>query len=205
YLHAGLTHSRSLTALISGVLSHAGLCCAQLDGYVVTTGPGSYTGLRIGLATVKGMAMAQDRPCVGVSTLHALAYNLLACDGIVCAVLDARVSQVFAALFEVRDGQVRRLTPDDAMTLEALGSLLPDGARAVGDGAELACERFGKEKGLRLAPAPLRFARASSAGLAAALERLPACRAAELAPNYHRLSQAERERAAGQGGIRRCC
>lgn len=195
FLNVGLTHSRTLAALIEGALADAGLTPGRVAGLAVSVGPGSYTGLRIGVSTVKGMAMAlEEVRCVGVSTLLALAYNLSARDGVVCAVLDARVGQVFAALFEVRRGRVSRLTRDDALTLEELEALLPEGAMAVGDGAALAVERFGVRRGLMLAPAHLRFQRASSVGMAALLGNLPMIPAALLTPEYHRKSQAERER-----------
>ena len=195
YLNAGLTHSRTLTRLIEDALAHAERDTGDIERIAVSVGPGSYTGLRIGLSAAKGMALANGLPCAGVSTLYALAHNLACCDGVICAVLDARVGQVFAALFEGKDGTVSRLTEDDALTLERLGELLPDGAWLVGDGAELVHRRF-PEKALRLAPAALRYLRAAS--VAAAAEHLPDTPAEELVPDYHRLSQAERERAARQ-------
>ena len=110
YLNVGLTHSATLMRLVGDTLGHAGLGPGAVDRLAVTVGPGSYTGLRIGMAAVKGMALAGDLPCVGVSTLLSLAYNLLCFEGMVCAALDARVGLVFAALFSVRGGEVSRLT-----------------------------------------------------------------------------------------------
>ena len=194
YLNVGLTHSATLMRLVGDTLGHAGLGPGAVDRLAVTVGPGSYTGLRIGMAAVKGMALAGDLPCVGVSTLLSLAYNLLCFEGTVCVALDARVGQVFAALFSVRGGEVSRLTEDAAMTLEELGRILPEGAMVCGDGTELVCRAFGEAKRLRPAPAALRFQRASSAALAA--EGLSEVPASALTVAYHRLSQAERERAA---------
>jgi tRNA threonylcarbamoyladenosine biosynthesis protein TsaB len=145
------------------------------------------------MAAVKGMAMAGQIPCVGVSTLLSLAYNVAARDGVVCTVLDARAGQVYAAVFKTSAGRVERLSPDAAMALDALGELLPDGAMAVGDGAALCAARFPGKK-LLLAPSPLRFQRAASGGCAAF--ELPAVSAEQLALDYHRKPQAEREREA---------
>lgn len=193
FLNAGLTHSSTLMPLVGQTLSNARLNLSEIDLLAVSVGPGSYTGLRIGLSAVKGMAAARQTPCVGVSTLLSLAYNLAARDGIICAVLDARAGQVFAALFENRGGEITRLTPDEAMTLEALERTLPCGAMAVGDGAALCAERL-MHKNLALCPAALRYQRASSVGYAAM--RLPPGDAAALTPDYHRKPQAQREREA---------
>ncbi len=192
FLDCGLTLSRTLAALVANMMTGAGVSFDEIGRYAVSIGPGSYTGLRIGLAAVKGMAFGRKTPCVGVSTLLSLAYNLLTCDVTVCAVLDARVSQVFAALFRIRGHAVERLTDDAAMPLDTLGELLPFGAVAVGDGAQLAAARFGAEKGLRLAPEALRLARASSVAFAAGDN--PGVCAGALHLEYHRKSQAQRER-----------
>jgi len=193
YLHTGLTHSRTLTAMIRETLARAETDPNDLDRLAVCVGPGSYTGLRIGVSAVKGMAAANGTPCVGVSTLEALAYNVACRDGIVCAALDARVGQVYAALFSVENGAVTRLTDDDALSFAALGAILPEGALVVGDGAALVCGRF-PEKRLICAPPALRYQRAASAALLA--ETREAGPAAALKPDYHRKSQAEREREA---------
>ena len=166
YCNNGLTHSATLMVLVQNTLAAAGLPFEAVDRLAVSVGPGSYTGLRIGLSAVKGMAAPFDTPCVGVSTLLSLSYNLLPFEGVVCAALDARVGQVFAALFSIRNGQVTRLTDDAAMTLEALGDILPDGAMLCGDGAQLVCGHF-PDKGLRPPPAALQYQRASSVAQAA--------------------------------------
>lgn len=197
YCNNGLTHSATLMALVQNTLTAAGLPFEAVDRLAVSVGPGSYTGLRIGLSAVKGLAMPFDTPCVGVSTLLSLAYNLLPFEGVVCAALDARVGQVFAALFSIKDGRVTRLTDDTAMTLLALGDILPDGAMLCGDGAQLVCGHF-PQKALRAAPAALQYQRASSVAQAAITQDYPAVSAAELNAEYHRKSQAEREREAKQ-------
>ncbi|MEG2175019.1 MAG: tRNA (adenosine(37)-N6)-threonylcarbamoyltransferase complex dimerization subunit type 1 TsaB, partial [Oscillospiraceae bacterium] len=191
FVNAGLTHSRTLSCLVADTLSHAGRTFDDVGQLAVSTGPGSYTGLRIGLAAVKGMSLARSIPCAGVSTLLALAYNVRCRDGVVCAVLDARVGQVFAALFDVRGGVVTRLTPDDAMPLVALDRLIPDTAMAVGDGAQMVCRQIPR---LVPGPDPLLLQRASSVICAAFAQEIPFVDAGLLQPDYHRKSQAERER-----------
>jgi len=197
YCNNGLTHSSTLMVLVENTLRTAGLPFDQVNRLAVSVGPGSYTGLRIGLSAIKGMALAYDTPCVGVSTLLSLAYNMLPFQGVVCAALDARVGQVFAALFSIKNGSVTRLTEDGAMTLEALGEILPDGTMVCGDGAQLVCGQF-PQKGLRLAPAMLQYQRAASVAQAAISEDYPAVSATGLNAEYHRKSQAEREREAKQ-------
>ena len=163
-------------------------------------GPGSFTGLRIGLSTAKGLAWPGEKPCCGVSTLEAMAWNLAHVDGVICCAMDARRNQVYNALFRAEEGQLIRLTPDRAISLAEL--FQGPGAEKetqilVGDGAEL-CYNYAVPLGadLILAPPHLRYQRASGVARAAALrarqgELIPA---ADLAANYLRLSQAERER-----------
>ncbi len=197
YCNNGLTHSTTLMVLVENTLRTANLPFEAVDRLAVSVGPGSYTGLRIGLSAVKGMALPYNTPCVGVSTLLALAYNVLPFEGVVCAALDARVGQVFTALFSVGDGRVTRLTDDEAMTLEALDARLPNGAMVCGDGAQLVCGYF-SHKALQMAPAALQYQRAASVAQAALSENYPAVSAVELKAEYHRKSQAEREREAKQ-------
>lgn len=197
YCNNGLTHSTTLMVLVEHTLHTANISFESVDRLAVSVGPGSYTGLRIGLAAIKGMALPYETPCVGVSTLLSLAYNLLPFEGVVCAALDARVGQVFTALFRIEDDRVIRLTEDSAMTLEALGQILPDSAMMCGDGAHLVCSHFAQKK-LRLAPAALRYQRAASVAQAAISEDYPVVSASALKAEYHRKSQAEREREAKQ-------
>ncbi len=202
YLNGGLTHSATLTMLVENTLSTARLSFEDIDCIALSVGPGSYTGLRIGLAAAKGMAMGKNIPCIPVSTLMSLACNLTMYEGVVCAALDARVGQVFAALFEIKGGKVIRMTEDKAMTLAELDAILPDGAAVCGDGAALVCRSF-PQKGLRMPPDSLTYQRASSVALLALTENYKAIPADELEALYHRKSQAEREREAknkNQGG-----
>lgn len=193
YLNTGLTHSRTLMPMLRRTLEGAGLQVRDMDALAVAAGPGSYTGLRIGVSAVKGMAQAWGLPCVGVSTLLSLAQNVICYEGVVCAALDARVGQVYTALFEIHSGGINRLTDDEATTLEQLGKILPPGSLVVGDGTELVVSHFAN-RNLIAAPPALRYQRASSVALLA--EHMTGTPAALLVPDYHRKSQAEREREA---------
>ena len=117
---SGLTHSRTLLPMAEDLLKNAETEMKQIDCFAVAHGPGSFTGIRIGISTVKGLAWAAEKPCVGVSTLAAMAWNGLAAGGLVCAVMDARRSEVYNALFRIEDGRPVRLCPDRAISLSAL-------------------------------------------------------------------------------------
>ena len=193
-----LTHSRTLLPMAEDMLKHTGLSLDDVDLFAVAHGPGSFTGVRIGVSTVKGLAWAAEKPCVGVSTLEAMAWHGAAVGGLICPVMDARRSQVYTALFEIRDGKPVRLTEDRPLALEELAEELRQrGAPAflVGDGAELAAA-FLTASGLpcRLAPDNLRWQSAWGVAMAAQ-EKTPGS-ADALLPVYLRLSQAERERQA---------
>lgn len=198
FVNTKQTHSQTLLPMVEGLLKALGKTCGEIDLFAVSSGPGSFTGVRIGVACVKGMAMPGDTPCCGVSTLEAVAMGGLSCEGaLLCAVMDARCGQVYNALFRVEQGALRRLTEDRALSLEDLeAECAPFGEQVVlfGDGAVLCHKTFSKW-GARLAPEPVRFQRASSVALAAAemAGRKETVTAAELLPGYLRLPQAERE------------
>ena len=192
YLNTGLTHSTTLLRLVDNCLSQASVDAAELTAVAVSVGPGSYTGLRIGVSAAKGLAFARNLDCYGVSTLAGLAHNVSCFEGTVLAVLDARVGQVFCALFDVGDGVVRRKTPDGAMTLTELAAHLPPRFLAVGDGAGLIKQSM-PEKTVLLPPEHLRLQRASAL-ISAVAQGHPTTTAEKLVPAYHRKSQAERER-----------
>ena len=196
FLNAGLTHSETLLPMCEALLKTLRLELSDVERYAVSVGPGSFTGLRIAIATLKGMMAVTGSRCAPVSTLEAMAYNV-AGDGLVCAVMDARCAQVYNALFEVKRGQVTRLTPDRAVAISELQEeLLGRGEIIlVGDGAEICYNTFKKEIDTVLVPEGMRFQRASS--VARAAELLPDeafVPAEELVPVYLRLPQAERER-----------
>ena len=140
YQDTGLTHSRTLMPMVEDMLKNAGLTMQDCGAIAVANGPGSFTGIRIGVAAAKGLAFAADKPAVGVSTLAAMARNVAFCDGLVICAMDARRQQVYNALFEAKDGQLTRLTPDRAIALEELAEELRSDPRpktVVGDGAKL--------------------------------------------------------------------
>ena len=120
YLDAGMTHSETIMPLIDNCLKFCHLTCADIDVYGVNAGPGSFTGLRIGIAAIKGLAFPDDTPCVGVSTPEAIAYGLLGFEGTVIPMMDARCGQVYTALFQGKDGRLTRLSEDEALPLSEL-------------------------------------------------------------------------------------
>lgn len=202
FQNRGLTHSRTLMPMLEDLLKNCGQTLDQIDVVAVAAGPGSFTGLRIGVAAAKGLAWPRDIPCAGVSTLEAMVWPLAHLEGEICAVMDARRSQVYNARFQAKGGVLTRLCPDRAIGLDKLGEELAGKTQIlVGDGAFL-CYTTLKELGLdlRLAPPHLQFQ--SAWGVArAALEQVRAgalTDASGLVPAYHRLSQAERERLANE-------
>lgn len=193
FFNTSHTHSETLLPMVKSMLDNARLTLGSVDKIAVTTGPGSFTGLRIGISCVKGMCFGAEKPCVPVSTLEAIAFNFVGIDGIVCACMDARRRQVYNALFRSENGVITRLCEDRALSLAELDSelsALNERVILAGDGAELA-HAF-TEKRYELAPTALRFQRGSGVCLAA--EGKPAVAAAALMPSYLRLPQAERER-----------
>ena len=193
---SGLTHSRTLLPMAEDLLKNAELTLADIDLFAVAHGPGSFTGIRIGVSTVKGLSWACDKPCVGVSTLESMAWHGLAAGGLICPVMDARRQQVYNALFQIREGKPVRLTEDRPLSLAELGEELRslDGIPfLVGDGAALTA-RFLEKEGLpfRMAPENLLWQSAWGVGMAA-LDKTPGD-SQSLLPVYLRLSQAERER-----------
>jgi tRNA threonylcarbamoyladenosine biosynthesis protein TsaB len=200
YQAKGLTHSRTLMPIVESMLRNCDAPLASVDLVAVAAGPGSFTGLRIGIAAAKGLAWPDDKPCCGVSTLEAMAQQISHLDGVLCPVMDARRSQVYNALFEAECGVLRRLCPDRALSLEALAEELRGGKKRkilVGDGAQL-CYNYLKENGMEavLAPPHLLFQSAWGVARAAFLkaEAGQTVPAGALAASYLRLPQAERER-----------
>lgn len=198
YLNAGFTHSQTLMAMVESVLKISMKDSSEIDAFAVNNGPGSFTGVRIGVSAVKGMAYAADKPCIAVSTLESMAYNALTFEGVVCACMDARRSQVYNALFRVSGGSVERLCDDRAVSIEELLSELSDYREKIvliGDGAELVYGASQNER-ILLAPPDVRYQKASSTAMIAQekLKRGEVLSPAALMPTYLRLSQAERER-----------
>ena len=202
FQNCGLTHSATLLPMAEALLKNCGLSVSDVDIFAVTKGPGSFTGVRIGVATVKGLAWAQDKPCIGVSTLEAMAWNgLCAPEGsLICCAMDARRNQVYNALFCAENGQVVRLCPDRAISLAELVADIRaredfSAVFVTGDGASLTFAAL-QEAGIPaiLAPEVVRHQCAWGACLAAQGKTPESVH--DLLPSYLRLSQAERERQA---------
>ena len=200
YNNTGLTHSQTLLKMAEDLLHSCGYAPQDVEAVAVAAGPGSFTGVRIGVAAAKGYAWGKEIPCCGVSTLEAMALSLGAWQGYVVGVMDARRSQVYTATFRADAGALTRLTEDRAISLQALGEELKNLSQPVflvGDGSIL-CYNTLKEQvnSLVLPPEHRMHQRAAGVALAAEekLSRGEACDGATLTPNYLRLSQAERER-----------
>ena len=197
----GLTHSRTLLPMVEDMLKNSELALSDLDAVAVAAGPGSFTGLRIGVAAVKGLAWAAEKPCLPVSTLEAMAWPLSHLEGAVVCAMDARRQQIYNAVFRAESGRLTRLCPDRAVSLaEAAEDLrsLEGPITVVGDGAAL-CHDYLTAQGVVCALAPVHLRLQSAVGVGMAAERLwpaGAIDAQALRPVYLRLSQAERERLA---------
>ena len=200
YQNTGLTHSQTLMVLAVDMLKAAGKTMADVNAVAVAEGPGSFTGVRIGVAAAKGLAWGAELPCYGVSTLESMALTLGAYQGYVCPVMDARRNQVYNALFYVNSGLMDRVCEDRAISLAELKTELEhlDGPIfLVGDGSNLTYNTLKDAvPELILPPEHRMHQRASGAALAAAAKIAAGDPgdAASMTPNYLRLSQAERER-----------
>ena len=206
YQNTGLTHSQTLMVMAQDLLKTCGFAPNQVEAVAVAAGPGSFTGIRIGVAAAKGFAWGAGLPCYGVSTLEAMALSLGVYDGYVMPVMDARRSQVYNALFLAEDGKLTRIREDRAISLADLCEeikILQKPIFLVGDGSTLCYNTLLKEvPGLVLPPEHRLHQRASGVALAAQemiRMGLPG-NGAELTPNYLRMSQAERERMAREQG-----
>lgn len=192
--NAGLTHSRTLLPMIDSALQNSETDINSIDFFACSVGPGSFTGIRIGIAAVKGLADGLCKKCFPVSTLEGLAYNLLGRDCIACCVMDARCNQVYTACFAISGESVTRLTADEAIAIDELKERLAAYRKSVvfvGDGAQLCHKALGYE----IAPELLRYQNAASVAAAAeaSFDESKLLSPAELMPVYLRLPQAERE------------
>jgi len=172
---SGLTHSRTLMPMVESMLKNAGLTVSDCDAVAVANGPGSFTGIRIGIAAAKGLAFALDKPAVGVSTLEAMAVPLSHLDALVICAMDARRQQVYNALFRVRGGCRYRLSPDRAISLEDLAGELGSSSDpplpqiVAGDGARL-CRDYLAARGIPCELAPPQLVQQNAVGVALAAE-----------------------------------
>ncbi len=200
YQNTGLTHSQTLMVMAEDLLKQCSMAPKDVTAVAVAEGPGSFTGVRIGVAAAKGFAWGGELPCYGVSTLEAMAENLGIYQGYVCPVMDARRSQVYNALFYVNCGKHTRIRDDRAVSLRDLGEdvkNLQEPIFLVGDGSILCYTTLLKEvPGLVLPPEHRQHQRAAGVALVAARQIAQGVTGsgAQLTPNYLRLSQAEREK-----------
>lgn len=210
FINAGLTHSETLAPLVQKALDEAGLGLFDMDVIAVTNGPGSFTGVRIGVALAKGLAQPMEIPCFGVSTLEAAAFRFRDSGKVILACMDARREQVYCALFRGCGDHLERLTPDEALSAdEAVSRLLSYGGEALicGDGTPVAARSLsrlvdGKAAQVEIPAGDEIYQRASGAALAAEYallytDKTPVA-AKFLNPTYLRLPQAERELRAKQ-------
>lgn len=208
YCNVALTHSQMLLPIIDGALRAAGTNIENIDGFAIANGPGSFTGVRIGISTVKGLSAANGKKIAAVSTLGAMAYTAANFDGIVAAVMDARCKQCYCALFLSENGTLQRISEDAALPVAEFYKLIETEAATrgkkcilVGDGAQMFKETAAQNnENIILSPAAFRYQSARCVAQAA----MPLFRegktisGGELLPLYLRLPQAERELKAKQ-------
>ena len=200
YQNTGLTHSQTLLTMAEDLMKTCGCTPSDITAVAVAAGPGSFTGVRIGVAAAKGFAWGGQIPCYGVSTLEAMARSLGVYSGIVCPVMDARRSQVYNALFRMELGKCTRIREDRAISLADLGAELQNFSEPiflVGDGSILCYNSLLERVPSLVLPAEHRMhQKADGVALCARemIARGEEGNAEGLAPNYLRLSQAERER-----------
>ena len=193
----GNTHSETLLPMTEALLRDLRLSVSDIDLFAVSAGPGSFTGIRIGVSTLKGLAFGSKKPCIGVSTLEAMAYNLYIPNGLICPVMNARRKQVYTALFRESNGRMERLMPDSAISVEELDRILAtydEPVYFVGDGYDLAVENITHAHGNT--PNRLRHQSAASVAKAAYLAYSEGSYVSDgdVKPIYLRPCQAERER-----------
>ena len=200
YQNTGLTHSQTLMVMAENLLASCGCGVSDVTAVAVAAGPGSFTGIRIGVAAAKGFAWGAEMPCYGVSTLEAMARSFGISKGIVCPVMDARRSQVYNAIFAFENGNCTRIREDRAISVADLGQDLQNFAEPVflvGDGSILCYNTLKEALPSLVCPASHRLHQKADGVALAALERIARGEpgdGAALTPNYLRLSQAERER-----------
>ena len=196
------SHSELMLPMLRSLLTSTGLDADDIDLFACTVGPGSFTGVRIGVSVIKGIAFGRNKPCAAVSTLEALAENTAGMSGLICPVMDARRAQVYNALFERRDGVLHRLTPDRAIGLSELGEeLLRDHANTpvllVGDGVAVARDAL-LSAGVTLGVVPSLLLSQNAAAIGRVALRMAKSGQTvtdeALRPIYLRMPQAERER-----------
>lgn len=200
FVNTNLTHSETLLPMVSSALNSSKTKIDEIDAFAISNGPGSFTGIRIGISAIKGMAVAKNKPCIAVSTLYAIANNFRDRDALVCAVMDARCSQVYGALFRVKNGKIKRLFEDKAIKTDELkNEILKLRYKCpiiiAGDGANIFFPLISQKKNVILADEHLRYQNAVGVAFAGieSFKNGEFVTSEKLLPIYLRLPQAERE------------
>jgi tRNA threonylcarbamoyladenosine biosynthesis protein TsaB len=202
FINEKLTHSQTLMPMAERVLSSLNINMNHIDGLAVSAGPGSFTGIRIGISAVKGLAAPKGLPCAAVSTLLSMAYNYYDTDCIVCAVMDARCNQVYNAVFDISGGEITRICEDRALLCDELAEKIKIMSQTeqkrviiVGDGANVFYPYVKEIPFVELADEARLYQNATGISKAALkiFEQQNAVTPQELLPVYLRLPQAERE------------
>ena len=200
FINVKMTHSQTLLPMVKNCLDAASIKLDDIDAFAISSGPGSFTGIRIGIAAVKGLALKNNVPCVAVSTLEAMAQLFIDHNTLICAVMDARCNQVYNALFSVENGNITRLCEDRALLCDELTDELKNNYSdrniiIVGDGADLFYSHLTEDINVSLAPEHLKYQNAVGVAFAAqsAIQNGDTVSPAALLPKYLRLPQAERE------------
>ncbi len=202
FANVKLTHSQTLMPMLENTLNAAKLTINNIEGLSISNGPGSFTGVRIGISALKGLAAPKSLPCVAVSTLRAMAENFKDLDCFVCAVMDARCNQVYNAMFEIKNGEIKRLCEDRALMCSELADEIKNNYQnsdkcviIVGDGTDIFYPYVENTHNVRKSTAHSRFQNAVGVGLVSEKDFLEGktVNASALLPFYLRLPQAERE------------
>lgn len=200
------THSQTLLPMLDEIVKQMDFDMETIDAIAVAAGPGSFTGLRIGCATAKGLGLALDKPIIPVPTVEGLAYNMFGISGLVCPLMDARRNQVYTGLYRFENGQMEVVMPQDAMAIEEIIQKINERKEKVtflGDGVPVQRETIEKsmEVPYSFAPAHMARQRAGALGMLAFVYYAQGKveHARDHKPDYLRLSQAERERLEKEG------
>ena len=201
-MNVGLTHSETIMPAVDQALRTSGLGCADIDCFVCVAGPGSFTGVRLGVCAVKGLSHAVGKPCARVNALETLSMNFYGFNGLCCPILDARRGQVYCAAYDMSDGMPVEVIPPDARMLTDFMAMLPDGRKLffTGDGVPVHGQAVKEAMGERaiIAPVHLNHLRADAACVLAKARPQTWLDPHRLTPIYLRAPQAERERSSGR-------
>ena len=202
FVNVKLTHSQTLMPMVENILNATKIPLSEIEGFAISNGPGSFTGVRIGISAVKGLAAPKKTPCVGISTLLSMAYNYIDTNCIVCGVMDARCSQVYNAIFDICDGKITRICDDRALLCEELAEELKNLSQKnnkpiiiVGDGTDIFYPFVENIENISKADLQRKYQNATGVGFAAfeSFEKGETLPPEKLLPFYLRLPQAERE------------